>query len=85
MKILGLILALCLTGCSSTNLAEIVQAAGHDPATVCARVTSVYGTLTYLRANPTAGKVSCDTLTVEVPTAVAIPLAITPSFTVTPR
>jgi len=76
---------LLLSGCSSTNLADVIQAAAKDEATVCARVTSVYGTLTYLRTNVHGGDVACDTLGVKSTTNISVPMTITPSFQVAPN
>lgn len=86
---LALLAALLLSGCAPSNLAEVVKAAAGDQATVCTRVTTVYGTLTFMRSNVgQGGDVSCDTLTIKVapkPTEAAIPMTITPSFTITPQ
>lgn len=86
---LALLAALLLSGCAPSNLAEVVKAAGQDQATICTRVTTVYGTLTFMRSNVgQGGDVSCDTLSIKVspkPTEAAIPMTITPKFTVTPQ
>ena len=44
--------AIALCGCSTTNITKLVEAASKDPAAVQIRVTSIYGTVTYQRANP---------------------------------
>ena len=82
-----LLAALFLGGCAPSNLAEVIKAAGQDQATVCTRVTTIYGTLTFMRSNVgQGGDVSCDTLTIKVnqpPQQAVIPMTITPTFTVT--
>lgn len=50
--ILGSILVIGLTGCSTTNISDMIKAAATDPAAVHFQVTSIYGTVTYERANP---------------------------------
>ena len=85
----ALALVAALAGCSPSNLADVVKAAGQDNATVCARVTSVYGTLTYMRSNVANGDATCDTLSIKAqpaaPTQATIPMTITPTFTITPK
>jgi hypothetical protein len=53
----NLLIIACLlggAGCSTQkNLTALVKALGNDPATVNIRVTSVYGTMTFTRTNPT--------------------------------
>lgn len=84
MKAIVIAAGLLLAGCSSTNLADIVAAAGTNQATICARVTSVYGTLTFLRSNVMGGDVSCDTLSIKTQPQ-SVPLAVTPTFTLHPN
>lgn len=87
----GLLGAALVAGCAPSNLADAIRAGGENNATICARVTTVYGTLTYMRSNvEIGGDVSCDTLTIKTaypppaPVSATIPMAITPTFTVTP-
>lgn len=83
----GLVIAgslLLVSGCAPSNLADAIRAGGENTATVCARVTTIYGTLTFMRSNVATGDVSCDTLTIKSTTNVSIPMTVTPSFNVTP-
>lgn len=50
-----LLLCLALTGCSSTNITSLVDALAKDPATVRLHVTSVYGTVDFVRVGSTNG------------------------------
>ncbi len=47
-----LLLLIGLSGCSTTNMSKLVQAAAKDDATVVVKVGSVYGTLNFVRTNP---------------------------------
>ena len=40
------------TGCMTGQMNKVVTALGKDPATVSIRVTSIYGTITFVRTNP---------------------------------
>ncbi len=51
MKYLLLVL-IGLSGCSTTNISKLVEAASKDSATVVLKVGSVYGTVSYTRTNP---------------------------------
>jgi len=53
-------LALFLTGCVASNLAEVIEKMGDSKATVCVTVNSVYGTGKALRTNVENGRVKCD-------------------------
>ena len=48
-----LLFLVCLTGCSSTNIAKVVEAMGKDHANVTVKITSVYGTCSIVRVNGT--------------------------------
>jgi len=53
MKILAIIVLLGgLTGCSTTNLADVMQQAAKDDATVVVNVSTIYGTGRFIRTNP---------------------------------
>lgn len=56
---------LFLTGCSTANITKLVQALGKDPATVAVQVTSVYGTVTFVRVNDTNRQVSIGPIIVK--------------------
>ena len=71
-------------GCAPSNLADVIRAAGQDNATFCGRLTTVYGTATFMRSNIYQGDVSCDTLSIRATTNVTLPMTITPSFSVAP-
>lgn len=58
MRWLGL--ALLLTGCSQTNLAEVIAAMAKDPATACVTVMTPQGTGKIYRTNIRNGIVKCD-------------------------
>lgn len=51
MKYLLFVL-LGLSGCSTTNISKLVQAAAKDDATVVVKIGSVYGTVNFVRTNP---------------------------------
>ncbi len=53
MKFLFCLALLSLAGCSTTNLAEVVKAASGDPATIKVRITTVYGTVDFIRIGAT--------------------------------
>lgn len=84
MLLLGM--ALLLTGCVGTNISELVDAMGKDPATVCWTVTSVYGTVKGYRTAILNGTVTCnqDGLAVKAGTAgssdgtVVVPVTVPP-------
>ncbi len=50
-------IALCLNGCTAPA-AKIANSLAHDGAVVQVKVSSVYGTVTIFRANPTNGTVT---------------------------
>lgn len=54
------ILALGLTGCVASNLAEVIGKLGDNTSTVCVTINTVYGTGKALRTNVNAGTVKCD-------------------------
>lgn len=64
-------------GCSSTNLADVLKAAGQDPASVCGSVLTVYGSIKFARTNITNGNVQCsqDGLTVKSD-AIQVPMSL---------
>ena len=64
MKLTALSLLL-LCGCSTTNVTRLVQALAKDPATVAVQVTSVYGTVTFVRVNDTNRQVSIGPIIVK--------------------
>jgi hypothetical protein len=64
MKTLLCLLLLC-AGCSTTNVTKLVQALAKDPATVAVQVTSVYGTVTFVRVNDTNRQVSIGPIIVK--------------------
>lgn len=85
LPLVGLLLGGCyLSGCAPSNLADVIRAAGQDNATFCGRITTVYGTATFMRSNIYQGDVSCDTLSIRSTTNVSLPMTITPSFSVGP-
>jgi hypothetical protein len=43
-------LALCLAGC--TGVSKLIKSGGNDHATVSGTVTSIYGTMKFVRTNP---------------------------------
>ena len=69
-----------LAGCSSTNLADIVKAAGQDPATVCVTAAYAGAMVNISRTNITNGDVQCNGngLSVKSSTIVPIELQVTP-------
>jgi hypothetical protein len=64
MKLTALF-CLLLTGCSTTNVTKLVGALSKDPATVAVQITSVYGTVTFVRVGDTNRQVSIGPITVK--------------------
>ncbi len=55
------LVALLLTGCVASNLAEVINELGDNTSTVCVTINTVYGTGKALRTNVAAGsRVKCD-------------------------
>ncbi len=48
-----------LAGCSQTNIADLINAMGKDPATVCANGVYAGASLNIARTNITNGEVEC--------------------------
>lgn len=74
--------AMGFSGCSSTNLADVLVAAGKDPASVCGSVMTVYGSIKFARTNITNGDVQCnqDGLTVRSqPPSVPVGVQVVPT------
>ena len=70
-----------LWGCSRTNLAAILEAAGKDPATVCGSATYAGAQLQFGRTNLTQGEVTCNGNGMSVrsiPSATPIGVKVTP-------
>jgi hypothetical protein len=83
MKTLTLLVAVVLAGCSSTNIAELVKAAGQDAASVCASVSTVYGVLKFARTNLVNGNIACDAngmIMKSDAAQVGVPIQVTPHF-----
>lgn len=70
-KTLSLIGLLCLTGCSTTNIADTLKALGDDKSTVVHKITTIYGNSSFTRIGATPGStttVSPDgTVSIKVP------------------
>ena len=60
-----LMLPLLVAGCSTTNITKLVGALAKDPATVAVQITSVYGTVTFVRTGDTNRQVSIGPITVK--------------------
>ena len=58
MKKLIPLALLALTGCSSTNIANLTKELAKDPAAVHIRVTSIYGTLDFTRVGDLTNQVT---------------------------
>ena len=54
-----------LSGCSSTNITKLVGALAKDPACVAVQITSVYGTVTFVRVGDTNRQVSIGPISVK--------------------
>lgn len=54
-----------LGGCAGFGNKEVIEAMKGDTSTNCMKVLTPWGSATYLRANPVAGKVVCDGMTLE--------------------
>lgn len=77
---LALLLSAGAAGCAPTNISQMVEAMGRDPATVCVQVNTIYGTLRASRTNIVDGEVSCSSDGVQVKSrgTTSIPVTITP-------
>ena len=74
-------LALLLSGCSQTNLADVLAAAAKDPATICGSAMYAGASVTFARTNITNGAVDCNNghLTIQTtPTAQPIGVQLVP-------
>ena len=58
LLLLPLFSLLCVVGCSTTNLAEVVKCASQDPAAVHIAVFTPYGSIVVDRANPGTNQIS---------------------------
>lgn len=79
MKALLLGSIVLLTGCSSTNISEVIKAMANDPATVCATAVVAGSTINIARTNITEGEVSCNGNGLAVkssPTATQVPVKV---------
>jgi len=65
MKRLLCLLPLLVAGCSTTNITKLVGALAKDPATVAVQITSVYGTVTFVRVGDTNRQVSIGPINVQ--------------------
>ena len=75
------VVMILLSGCSQTNLAAILEAAGKDPATVCGSATYAGAQLQFARTNLTQGEVTCNGNGMSVrsiPSATPIGVKVTP-------
>ena len=54
-----------LSGCSTTNITKLVGALAKDPACVAVQITSVYGTVTFVRVGDTNRQVSIGPISVK--------------------
>jgi len=83
--LLGALAGLLLTGCSLSPSADFLTALGHDPATVCVQVTSIYGTVRVARTAIVDGNVTCngDGMTLKSNGAqIGVPITVVPQITV---
>ena len=78
------VLVLALTGCSSTNISELVDALAKDPATVCVNFVSMWGTVSAARTNIVSGDVTCDKLQVHSPGQTTLPVTVVPQTAQSP-
>lgn len=83
---ISVVLAFVVSGCSSTNITELINALAGDPATVCATFNAPGGSGTFLRTNIANGELTCNGLTVKSQGSTQIPVTVTvaPPATVTP-
>jgi hypothetical protein len=77
-----ILLCLGLTGCAGN--AAVIEALAKDQATVCSKLTTIYGTVTFARTNITNGDVECDSLKVHSQGQTTIPVSVIPSSTPNP-
>jgi len=54
--ILPTLAVLLLAGCSSTNITKLVGALAKDPATSVVKVTTIYGSISYVRIGVTTNQ-----------------------------
>lgn len=81
MRWLLLLAALCATGCSTTNISELVQAMAKDAATGCLTVTYAGALVIASRTNITNGNVECSGTGMKVtstPVPQNLPVTVTP-------
>ncbi len=52
MRHLLFLVVVLLTGCSTTDITELMKATAGSDATVKVSVSSIYGTINFLRTNP---------------------------------
>jgi hypothetical protein len=74
MRLLLVSLLFFLTACS--NLDNVVKELAQDTATVCAKIATIYGTMSIARTNIKEGDVKCDGLEVHSQGQTSIPVTI---------
>ena len=78
-----IVAALALSGCVASNLADVIEKAGKDPASICIKIGTVYGTVDYMRSNPpVSNDVTCGPFSIKSTTNMSIPMTITPQFNI---
>lgn len=78
--------ALSLAGCTLAPSDQVIGAFAKDNASACLKITTIYGTVLYARANPNAnGSVTCngDGLS-QKSDGFTVPITVVPSITVSP-
>jgi len=63
MKIIALLSLLLLTGC--TNLSKVVKELAKDPNTVAISLTTVYGTMHFIRTGHTNQQITAGPISVR--------------------
>jgi hypothetical protein len=74
--LLFLLLPAPILGCSIDP--AVFEALAKDNATFCARITTIYGTMTVSRTNIVNGDVKCDALEVHSPGSTVVPVRVEP-------
>jgi hypothetical protein len=87
LLLLACALPIVTGGCIASNLAQVIDALAKDNNQNCIVVTSVYGTVTMMRAAPNAsfkaGAGSCDIQGNPEGGKIAVPVQV-PAMTLTP-
>ncbi len=87
MRIALIVLALAgLTGCVG-NLPDLVHELASDPATVCAKITTPYGSVSVSRTNAESADITCQDGNLNVrsqASQIGVPVLVVPKVSIGP-